>query len=576
MPDERPARTDRFNLLASRPKPMPYMLVITRIDLWIRPTIRIMRRGLLRLICRPAHAVSATRSDEYTEAMMTTWSILFFALAAYGQTTARSIQGRAVDDIDMKPIERVKMVLTGGKLETPAFASGDDSGRFRFDGLPAGVYWLTGEKAGFGPQPQQEVLVGGQDIILGDVVFTAMRFISGTVRWSDGEPVAGAHVYPLLLRDGSTVLPDESQMTRTSDQGMFRISGLAPGRYVVYSFASGGQRPGRALPVFYPGGDTPDLSRPLDLRTVAELSNIPLVLNLKKGIDIQGKVGSSASFRAGADVYLELLIPGNPRAVAETRTRMGETFQFANVPPGSYLLVVSAGDPGTGMPRAVQSVVVGSEPVRDLVVAMPESGAIRGKVEIVTADGKRVPASGVKIIGQRDKLGFYGFSRGMTNDQGEFQMPTAIRGETYTLRVEGLPARTYVAAVRQGEIERPADRLSIAAGQNEVSILLQTNGGRLNGRLKSANPTRSIVLLIPRNRAASNRLKSTNPTSNGSFQFDAIAPGDYDLVALDGRYISDLPTEEALRRAGRVAVTIRPNDALTIDLQLIRVDRVVQ
>jgi hypothetical protein len=273
---------------------------------------------------------------------------------------------------------------------------------------------------------------------------------------------------------------------------------------------------------------------------------------------------------------LELLIPGNPRAVAETRTRMGETFQFANVPPGSYLLVVSAGDPGTGMPRAVQSVVVGSEPVRDLVVAMPESGAIRGKVEIVTADGKRVPASGVKIIGQRDKLGFYGFSRGMTNDQGEFQMPTAIRGETYTLRVEGLPARTYVAAVRQGEIERPADRLSIAAGQNEVSILLQTNGGRLNGRLKSANPTRSIVLLIPRNRAASNRLKSTNPTSNGSFQFDAIAPGDYDLVALDGRYISDLPTEEALRRAGRVAVTIRPNDALTIDLQLIRVDRVVQ
>jgi hypothetical protein len=507
---------------------------------------------------------------------MRTWIILFFALAANAQTGARSLQGRAVDDIDMKPIERVRLVLSGGKLETPAVISVGDSGRFRFEGLAAGVYQLTGEKSGFVPLTPQEVVIGGQDVVLGDVIFTAMRFISGTVRWTDGEPAAGAHVYPLLLRNGTTVLPDESQMTRTNDQGVFRTSGLLPGRYVVYSFASGGRRPGMALPVFYPGGETPDLSRPLDLRAVRELRNVPLVLHFKRGSDIEGKVATSSSFKPGADVYLELLIPGNPRAVAQTRTRMGEAFQFASVPPGSYLLVVSAGDPYAGMPRAIQPVVVGSGPVRNLLVAMPEKGTIRGKVEIATADGKRMPARGVTIIGQRDKLGFYGFSRGVTNDQGEFQMPTAIRGETYSLRFEGLPPRTYVAAVREGESEQAADRLSITAGQQEVSVVLEMNGGQIKGRLKSADPTRSIVLLIPKNRAASNRLKSTNPASNGSFYFDAIAPGEYDLVALDGRYASDLPTEDALRKAGRVAVTIRPNETLTLDLQLIGVGRVVQ
>src|SRR6266851_4510140 len=167
-----------------------------------------------------------------------------FLAVAWSQPAGKGvISGSVVEGESNDPIRKAIITLTlQGTPRRWATARTDNSGRFQFEGLPAGKYDLRATRmnegtAIYGANSVRELsdlitLADGQTrngIILR---FLRRGSISGHVYDSDGEPAGGANV-ALLRRGrdlGSPVLLNY-RVAQTDDRGEYRIGNLDPGQY---------------------------------------------------------------------------------------------------------------------------------------------------------------------------------------------------------------------------------------------------------------------------------------------------------------------------------------------------------
>jgi hypothetical protein len=173
-----------------------------------------------------------------------------------GQRTGM-IVGQVVDAATGMPVDEAIVRLTMPKyLETlPTTPNGrvmaDDEGGFFFADLPPGEYFVQATKNGYAPGTYGERRAWGQSQLvslgegerLSDVKLRLWKYgvIAGTVMDEAGEPVVGVAVRA-LMRDvvaGRTrygnleTIPELVPSATTDDRGMFRLSQLMPGTYVV-------------------------------------------------------------------------------------------------------------------------------------------------------------------------------------------------------------------------------------------------------------------------------------------------------------------------------------------------------
>ena len=130
----------------------------------------------------------------------------------------------------------------------------DADGRFVFRGLAAGAYSITAIKPGYldGAVGRRRPGGAGQPLPLaagekaGDVTIAVWRYatISGSVSDEAGEPVVGLEIRALKRalvggrRRFTQTLSSIRETSTTDDRGQFRISGLAPGDYVVVAVSA--------------------------------------------------------------------------------------------------------------------------------------------------------------------------------------------------------------------------------------------------------------------------------------------------------------------------------------------------
>jgi hypothetical protein len=167
------------------------------------------------------------------------------------------ILGQVVDAGTGAPVGEAIVRLTMPKyLENlPTTPKGrvmaDEEGRFFFADLPAGGYFVQATKDGYAPGTygqrrgwgQSQLLTLGEGERLTDVTLRAWKcaVIAGTVVDEAGEPVVGIAVRALIkyvvagrTRFGNReVIPELVPSATTDDRGMFRLSQLMPGTYVV-------------------------------------------------------------------------------------------------------------------------------------------------------------------------------------------------------------------------------------------------------------------------------------------------------------------------------------------------------
>jgi hypothetical protein len=491
------------------------------------------------------------------------------------QRTANSVRGRFIDDVTGQAVPRVRMTVTAGELVDPLVRISDIQTNVLIPDLPSGRYRLSLEKAGYFTEQVDLPVGSAPETSLGDIVLTAKREISGTIRWQDGEPASGAQIRLFRIRGGKPVNANDIPGTSTNPRGEFVVSNLRPGRYILLVTPpattagvdfSGRSVPGgkarAALPVFYPGVTIPDVRSTLDLRRTVSVPNVQVVLEERGGGLVEGTILPSSAIPQGSIVPVSLSVAG--LFSLSTVARAGVPFSLGPVPAGSYIL--DAQSQGPNASRTFLRLTVGNAPLLGITVVMPPPSELTGKVEI--DDPARPLSAGVSI--QSEKVP--GTLVTQVSPTGDFRIPLVVAGETYGMTITGYPTNAYIATVSQAGQDLPYSPFSVTTGE-PVRIVLKTDGGTIEGKVKANDraASQAFVVLAPKDRRAEQSFRTTTADREGVFKLPAISPGDYDLLAFerndDFEYLDEMFLQRFADRA--VQIQIQPRASRTVDLTVV-------
>jgi hypothetical protein len=256
--------------------------------------------------------------------------------------------------------------------------------------------------------------------------------VAGRLQTKDGAPAAAVRV-SALPAPAVSILPSDGQnyfatatpasTALTDAQGRYRLTNLAPGRYLIVASAFG-------YPTFHPGTTSADRATAI---IVADMpaDGVDFTVQMPPGGRVSGRVDRPAATGGREIAVLSGLVLGE---LLETPVAADGTFSFGHLPRGSYLVSLFPTPPG--MPsRAFQ--VAETEVRVDLV--RPTLRRVSGRVE----------AS--KDILARVLVGFVTPTSHVTarvNADGSFSAD--LQPARHTIELGGLPPDSSLGSARLG------------------------------------------------------------------------------------------------------------------------------
>jgi hypothetical protein len=183
--------------------------------------------------------------------------VLVVLMASFAAQTPAArdgvITGQVVDAVSGKPVGAVIVSISGpvlggrigpGSGAPPRILTGGD-GRFVFRDLPAGSFTIAATKGGYADGASGRRVVAGpsQPVVLSDAQQTAdvaVRIwkngaITGTIVDEAGEAVVGVQVRASrrTFAGGRRRFTPVGPSASTDDRGVYRLSGLLPGDYLI-------------------------------------------------------------------------------------------------------------------------------------------------------------------------------------------------------------------------------------------------------------------------------------------------------------------------------------------------------
>ena len=305
-----------------------------------------------------------------------------------------------VDFVAGTPIRQAEVTLTGGFIgNNPNVSTAtDDDGRFGFQGLPPGDYFILVRKQGYelnqaldDPMPAV-VLLSNHGVNL-QLRLVAEASIAGQIVDETGRRLSGIPVAAQRFVDGP--VPKETRAKAiTNEHGEYRLSRLIPGRYRVvtaYIFADEGtsaqQLTGYSMPArsyrgtFYPGTVDPRAATSLDVVAGAHLEHVDFALDGGDWYQVRGRILVTGRQVGPGRLPSLKLVPRVPQAAPlqyshDVRHRVGEEHRFVirDVMPGLYDLRVTWHYQGKDYSSQTE-VVVGSSDLDNVVLEVgPRAG----------------------------------------------------------------------------------------------------------------------------------------------------------------------------------------------------------
>ena len=257
-----------------------------------------------------------------------------------------------------------------GPMGPPPQAISDQDGRFVFDQVSPGTYFLDAQKSGFAPadgsiRRETITVAAGQSA---NVLLQIQRgaAITGKVIDSTGEPLTDARVVvlrrmPMPAGGGARGLPPMPRLVavpspgaQTNDLGEFRVFGLAPGEYFVAAtprsvamFPMAAANPASerktartTFPTtYYPGTSDQAAAQPIAVAAGAEVGNIVLTMQPVPAFRISGVVVDEEGHPVPDAM---VMLTADPRGgglmgpVGNSRSLPNGRFEIDDVPAGSY------------------------------------------------------------------------------------------------------------------------------------------------------------------------------------------------------------------------------------------------
>ncbi|HEX8174556.1 MAG TPA: carboxypeptidase-like regulatory domain-containing protein [Pyrinomonadaceae bacterium] len=508
--------------------------------------------------------------------------------AVEDSTAAGSITGRVVGE-DGRPMSDVAVAIYGVYSGFATRGSATDSaGRFQFKELPPGLYGLRVASPSFIEQPDENRSPWEPRYLKpGDTTQLMMvkgGVITGTVLNAQGEPVVGAFVRPVRVRDtqGRRIFTESFTGTMprlTDDRGIYRIYGLQPGSYLLVvggnnPYFYGGVSYGD-VPTYYPSS-TRDTAAEVQVRAGEEVTGVDIRYRSERGHTISGTVSGfpDTSGRSGLSITLMRAVTG----VVEGQTYATEVdgrrvFSMSGVPDGDYEITSQAVfEKGDAISSAPRSITVRGSDVTGLQLELTPLSGITGRItleplkaqEACAQVSPQVAMQQTVITARREeqdkgRLQPSTFSAGgdVPDEQGEFVIRNlseglfrvSIRppGDDWYVRAASFPAVTQPAAEAGTPGAKaaaanalPPGTISLKRGARAsgINITVAQGAASLRGRVTAqaegaAIPANLRVYLIPAERERADdilRYAETGVSSDGSFTLTGLAPGRYMIV----------------------------------------------
>lgn len=519
-----------------------------------------------------------------------------------------TIRGRVLG-VDGRPIRHAQVQTFS--VEPPligAVTATDDDGRYEF-AIPVGEYTMSASRVGYlalqygqrrptdkGEHVRVEASGVHEHI---DFALPRAAAIAGRVLDELGDPLQGAtvslsHFRFFRGRRRIVEVPGVGGAT-TDDRGHFRIYGVPPGDYLL-SGSIGQLIPGLRVSdvpgyaaTYFPGTPNPAEARHITVGVSQDVLDADFQMVRSPSATIRGRAVSSAGepLQGGISLVPSQQLGFTSGAAAGARTRPDGSFEFRNVPPGTYVVQVqrSRANQATEAEFGAARVSINGSDLSDLIVQTTPGSRIAGR--IILDGGAREPnRNAIDLSTYPMDLDFAPangqFARADIRDDWSFMM-NGINGAR-RLRLARAPRGWGLAAIRVGGVDVTDTPLTFGTADQSVTDVEVVLTTRITTIDASVTDTRgqpvgdcSVVAFATDQTlwyAQSRFFKLATRDASGPFRIEALPPGDYFVAAIartfTGNAADDWQDPDLLEQivARSTRVSIAEAQHLSVSLKL--------
>jgi len=493
-------------------------------------------------------------------------------------------------------------------------------GGFLFDLVEPGRYELSAEKVGFlrGYYGAERAggngtpLTGFEGQSVKGLVFKLMPqgVISGRVTDESGEPMESVSVAAMRSdwQHGKRVLL-AVRGALTNDLGEYRLVNLGPGSYYVRAHRGGvsiftGLRVAHAdvpsKPVaqtpeedycdtFYPSSLDPEGSTALQVQAGSETSGVDITFQKTRVFRVRGQV-VDASGQPVTEAKVELTTSNTGGMVHMSSLGgppvTGGKFEVIGVIPGTYDLVAQVTRNSQTL-YARQPVSVADRNITDIVIRVPDSVDVAGRVKVTGLHSGNPPSESFRMEGiGMVLLPAEGFSLGpipkviSPQADGSFVLRNVVP-DKFRINISGIPPRWYVKSILTSGHECADGIVDLTSG-GAVEIVFAVGAAEVTGSVVDADdkPASGVtVSLFPKGGPREMRtdlFRTEVADERGQFLLKEVPPGTYEVFAwqdIEREAIYD-PEFRRLFENKSTPITVEPGGLETVQLKAISAEDV--
>ena len=470
----------------------------------------------------------------------------------------------------------------------------DADGNYRVTDLPAGTYRVGPMASAFiVPEPNSPgrliksvMLEEGENVDGLDFSMLRGGVITGRVSQADGRPVIEERITitPADEVDRPGQPPQPGLVGQTDDRGIYRVYGLAAGRYKVFvgqgaDTFSGPMGPARPLyeRVYYPDVTNANEARVIELGEGSEAVNIDITVGeSKKGFTASGIVMDTE-----ANQQLPNLRLGLQKLVGDRSTgffgstvlsdRLG-AFRFENLAPGKYA-VISMPQPNSDQRIDSVTFEVVDQDVTGLTVRASKGASISGTIFLEGTNDKAVQSRLAKLRIQayvRSEAGGIVFAQSSTISPDLTFRVGGLQQGSAQLQLAS-PDRVLLTGFTISRVERDGvvqpRGVEIKAGEqlSGLRIVVVYGSGIVRGTIKVENGplpegARFMVRMAKPEAPSGMVGRSQEVDARGRFIIEGIPAGSYDLFA----YVY-IPGSRSRQPYAKQSVTVSEGSAVEVE-----------
>lgn len=482
---------------------------------------------------------------------MRTVACLFAAAAL---ANAGVVQGVVLEQASGQPLSRtlVRLDPVPGPQRTdvrPLQVRTGRAGQFVFPPVLEGLYFVTAQRTGYFPVSHGQRRPTGYGtpvpVTADSQFFTELRMrrmgaITGKVLDENGIGIPGV---PLIAYRARLPLRSASRGV-SDDRGVYRISGLDPGKYWVRTGAHTLDDGSGLVPTFGPQSRELRDARIHEARTDEDTLEAHVRPEFGSLYRVAGKVLCDRSASDGPPLTVTL---SSETARRNTQTTCGGYYAFESIALGAYELFATYPD-GSGGGFLEMSVSQNTESANIQLMRPPLV-----QFEVRSASGEASQAA-VHVVGRRADLSAAEPAQEImlpraTLAPGHWEMNASAGPGQYveSIRGDSLPRRPW-------RTEQPAEWHDVfieGRPQARVTITISDRASQIIGSVAAGQKPvpGAPVFLWPVAEAARRILggpRQMLSDTEGKFRFEGLPPGDYRLLAtFDYREVDMDVLEEA-------------------------------